>query len=37
MTTTQVAASRVMGEYEKTNVWQINPATDKVHPAVFPA
>ena len=31
-----IAASRVMGEYEKTNVWQINPATDKVHPAVFP-
>ncbi len=31
-----IAASKVMGEYEKTNVWQINPATDKVHPAVFP-
>ena len=32
-----VEASRVMGEYEKTNLWHINPATDKVHPAVFPA
>ena len=31
-----VAASRVIGEYEKTNLWHINPATDKVHPAVFP-
>ena len=32
-----VEASKVMGEYEKTNLWHINPATDKVHPAVFPA
>jgi len=31
-----IAASKVMSEYEKTNVWQINPATDKVHPAIFP-
>lgn len=31
-----IAASKVLGEYEKTNVWKINPATDKVHPAVFP-
>ncbi|MDE0482248.1 MAG: DNA methyltransferase [Candidatus Poribacteria bacterium] len=31
-----IDASKVMGEYEKTNVWQINPATDKVHPAIFP-
>lgn len=31
-----ITASKVMSEYEKTNVWQINPATDKVHPAVFP-
>lgn len=31
-----IAASKVMGEYEKTNVWQINPTNDKVHPAVFP-
>ena len=31
-----VEASKVMGEYEKTNLWHINPTTDKVHPAVFP-
>jgi DNA modification methylase len=32
-----VESSRVMGDYEKTNLWRINPATDKVHPAVFPS
>ena len=32
-----IDASKVMGDYEKTNLWRINPATDKVHPAVFPA
>ena len=32
-----VAASRVTGDYEKTNLWHINPATDKVHPAIFPS
>ena len=32
-----VDTSRVMGDYEKTNLWHINPATDKVHPAVFPS
>ena len=31
-----IASSRVMDDYEKTNLWHINPATDKVHPAVFP-
>ncbi len=31
-----VEASKVRGAYEKTNLWHINPATDKVHPAVFP-
>lgn len=31
-----VEASKVLGEYEKTNAWEINPTTDKVHPAVFP-
>ena len=31
-----IDASKVMGDYEKTNLWHINPATDKVHPAVFP-
>lgn len=32
-----VEASKVKGDYEKTNLWHINPATDKVHPAVFPS
>ena len=31
-----VAASKVIGDYEKTNLWHINPTTDKIHPAVFP-
>lgn len=31
-----IAASKVLGEYEKTNIWKINPESDKVHPAVFP-
>ena len=31
-----IEASRVVGDYEKTNVWHINPSADKVHPAVFP-
>lgn len=31
-----VEASKVLGEYEKSNAWHINPATDKGHPAVFP-
>lgn len=29
-------ASRVKGEYETTNVWDIDPAVDRVHSAVFP-
>ena len=31
-----IAQSKVLGEYEKTNVWKIAPSADKVHPAVFP-
>jgi DNA modification methylase len=31
-----VEASKIRGDYEKTNVWRIAPATDPVHPAVFP-
>ena len=31
-----VETSRVKGDYEKTNVWHIHPASDKVHPAIFP-
>lgn len=28
--------SRIQGEYERTDVWRISPAKNKVHPAVFP-
>ena len=31
-----IEASKVVTDYEKTNLWQIAPANDKVHPAVFP-
>jgi DNA modification methylase len=31
-----VEVSRVLGDYEPTNLWQIAPASDPVHPAVFP-
>ena len=31
-----IAQSKVLGEYEKTNVWKIGPSADKVHPAIFP-
>jgi DNA modification methylase len=31
-----VEESRLIGNYEKTNVWKIKPAHDKRHPAVFP-
>ena len=31
-----VEASKVRGNYDKSNAWHINPATDKGHPAVFP-
>ncbi len=31
-----VEGSLVKGDYEKTNVWHIHPASDKVHPAIFP-
>lgn len=34
--TETVEASKVMGDYEKTNVWRIAPSADPVHPAVFP-
>ena len=29
-------ASRVSDGYERTNVWELDPATDRVHSAVFP-
>ena len=31
-----VQNSKIIGDYEKTNIWRINPATDKRHPAIFP-
>ena len=31
-----VEASRIQGEYETTNVWHVDPASDRVHSAVFP-
>ena len=31
-----VEASLVKENYEKTNVWHIHPASDKIHPAIFP-
>lgn len=32
----KVKKSKVMGKYETTNVWRIDPTFDKVHTAVFP-
>ncbi|HYN88229.1 MAG TPA: site-specific DNA-methyltransferase [Ardenticatenaceae bacterium] len=32
----QVESSRINGDYERTNIWQIRHAYDKRHPAVFP-
>lgn len=31
-----VEASKILGEYDRTNVWKIPPAHDSKHPAVFP-
>lgn len=31
-----IEASKVRGDYEKTNVWKIAPSSDPVHPAIFP-
>jgi len=31
-----VEESKISGEYNSTNVWKINPRSDKNHPAVFP-
>ena len=30
------ARSRILGEYDITNIWEITPAGHKAHPAVFP-
>jgi len=32
----KVKKSKVIGEYETTNIWRIDPTFDKVHSAVFP-
>jgi DNA modification methylase len=31
-----IEASKIKGDYAKTNVWKIAPSSDKVHPATFP-
>ena len=31
-----VELSKILGEYDRTNVWDITPASHKAHPAVFP-
>lgn len=31
-----VEASKVLGDYERTNLWKIAPSSDPLHPAVFP-
>ena len=33
---TAVERSKIMGEYDRTNVWEITPSSHKAHPAVFP-
>lgn len=31
-----VNSSKILGDYERTNIWRITPAHDKRHPAIFP-
>ena len=31
-----VRNSRILGDYERTNIWRISPSSTKDHPAVFP-
>jgi len=31
-----VEESRILGDYDVTNLWEIHPANSKIHPAVFP-
>lgn len=31
-----VEASKILGDYDVTNIWKIHPSTNKHHPAVFP-
>lgn len=32
-----VERSRILGDYEQTNVWRVTPTSSRLHPAVFPA
>ena len=34
--TSVVEDSKVRGDFESTNVWEINPKSDKIHSAIFP-
>lgn len=29
--------SKILGDYDKTNIWKIPPASSKDHPAIFPS
>lgn len=31
-----VERSKIVGDYDRTNVWRIKPASSKLHPAIFP-
>lgn len=31
-----VERSKIVGEYDRTNIWRISPTSNKLHPAVFP-
>ena len=31
-----VERSKIVGDYEKTNIWRIKPSSSKLHPAIFP-
>lgn len=34
--TKRLAQSKILGDYDRTNVWTITPASSRKHPAVFP-
>ena len=34
--TKRLAKSKILGDYDRTNVWTITPASSRKHPAVFP-
>ncbi|MBN2010305.1 site-specific DNA-methyltransferase [candidate division KSB1 bacterium] len=33
---TLIEESKIIGEYDVTNIWNIHPSSSKIHPAVFP-